>query len=243
MSHTDSRPRGGTLERVAAWAVHGLTASGAVWALLALDAIVHARIKTALAWMVLAVVVDGVDGALARYARVKQVLPAVDGTLLDNLVDYLNYVVVPAFLLYRATLLPEGTGLVAAGAVCVAAAFQFCRTQAKTADRFLGFPSYWNVVAVYLLLLRPATWIALMIVGLLCVLSFVPLPWIYPTRTRPWRGVTLALTAVWALLMIFLLWSYPDHSRQLTQVSLGYAVYYVVLSLWIWRRGSALSET
>jgi phosphatidylcholine synthase len=229
------------VQYLAAWSVHLVTASGAVWALLALDAIARARFRTALGWMVLAVVVDGVDGVLARRARVNVVLPSIDGTLLDNLVDYLNYVVVPAFLLYRADLLPDPAALGGAGAICLVSAFQFTQVEAKTGNRFRGFPSYWNVVAFYLLLLRPDPWIALGIVAVLCVLVFVPVPWIYPTRTRQWRGLTLTLTIAWAGCVGVLLWQFPDHSRPLVHASLAYAAYYVGVSLWLRPRGDNTS--
>lgn len=236
MPDADGRPRAGPAQYVAAWSVHLLTASGAVWGLLALDAIARARLKPALGWMALAVVVDGIDGVLARRARVKILLPSVDGSLLDNLVDFLNYVVVPAFLLYRAGLLPTRLALAGAAAICLASAFQFTHAEAKTADRFRGFPSYWNVVVFYLLLLRPDPWIASGIVAVLCLLVFAPVTWVYPTRTRELRLLTIALTTAWAAAVGVLLWRYPDHPRWLAIASLVYIVYYVALSLWLWRR-------
>jgi phosphatidylcholine synthase len=236
MPDVDSRSRAGPAQYVAAWSVHLLTASGAVWGLLALDAIAGAHLARALGWMALAVVVDGLDGVLARRARVKIVLPHVDGSLLDNLVDFLNYVVVPAFLLLRAELLPARVALAGAAAICLASAFQFTHAEAKAADRFRGFPSYWNVIVFYLLLLRPDAWIASGVVAALCVLVFVPVTWVYPTRTRELRVVTLALTTVWAAVVGVLLWRYPDHPRWLAVASLAYVAYYVVLSLCLWRR-------
>jgi phosphatidylcholine synthase len=234
MSATASPPPPGPTRYLAAASVHLLTASGAVWGLLALDAIARARFKSALGWMALAVVVDGVDGALARRLRVEVLLPFVDGTLLDNLVDYLNYVVVPAFLLLRADLLPPSVALAGAAAICLASAYQFTHAEAKAADRFRGFPSYWNVVVVYLLLLRPDPWLGAGLVAALCLLVFVPLTWVYPTRTVVWRGPTLALTVVWATMVGWSLWRYPDHPRWLVLASLAYAVYYAVLSLGLW---------
>jgi phosphatidylcholine synthase len=219
---------------LAAASVHLLTASGAVWGLLALDAIARARFKSALGWMALAVVVDGIDGALARRLRVKVLLPFVDGTLLDNLVDYLNYVVVPAFMLLRAGLLPQPIALAGAAAICIASSYQFAHAEAKTADRFRGFPSYWNVVVVYLLLLRPDPWLGVGVVAVLCVLVFVPVTWVYPSRTVEWRGPTLVLTVGWAMMVGMSLWRYPDHPRWLVLASLAYVLYYAALSLGLW---------
>ena len=140
--------------RVAAWAVHLLTASGVCWGLLALEAVYAGRFRFALGWLGVALAVDGIDGALARRLRVAEVAPEIDGALLDNLVDYLNYVFVPAVLIYRAGVLPGDLALPSAAAICTVSAFQFVHREAKTADAFRGFPSYWNVVAAYLLLLE-----------------------------------------------------------------------------------------
>jgi len=243
MLDVHGRAPAGPAPRIAAWSVHLLTASGALWGLLALDAIARSRFATALWWMTLAVVVDGVDGALARLARVKQVLPHVDGTLLDNLIDYLNYVVVPSFLLYRAGLVPERFALPAAAIICLASAFQFTHERAKTPDHFFrGFPCYWNVVALYLLLLRPEAWIALGIVIALAALALAPVKFVYPTRTRRLRRTTLVLLAVWSALVVWLLWRYPSHSVPWTVGSLAFGAYYVLLGLWLQRRRAVTDE-
>ena len=147
-----------TAARLAAWSVHLLTASGAVWALLALAAIDGQRFKLAWGWMALAMLTDALDGPLARRIRVADVLPSIDGALLDNLIDYVNYVVVPAYLVLRAELMPAGTGPAVAGVICLASAFQFVHVEAKTIHGcFRGFPSFWNVVAFYLVLLDSTT--------------------------------------------------------------------------------------
>jgi phosphatidylcholine synthase len=236
MSEPNSRLRARPAQKLAAWSVHVLTASGAVWGLLALEAIARGRFRAALGWMALAVLIDGIDGALARRARVKTLLPFIDGTLLDNLLDYLNYVVVPAFLMLRAGLLAPAVVWAGPAAICIVSAFQFTHTEAKAADRFRGFPSYWNVLAAYLLLLRPDPWLASAIVVFLCVFVFVPVGWIYPTRTRELRRTTLALSVAWGVAMGLAVWWYPDHPRWLVVASLAYVVYYVVLSLALSRR-------
>jgi len=235
MSEPPARP--GPSARLAAWSVHALTATGAVWAVFALDALAREQVGLALRWMALAVVVDGIDGPLARRFRVRQVLPRIDGALLDNLVDYLGYVAVPAcFFLFRVVPLPDGTAPIAAAAVCSAGAYQFVQSGAKTPESFVGFPSYWNVVVFYLLVFEAAPALVLGVVVALAVLSFVPLPWIHPTRTRPWRTLTLTLTALWAGSIGLLLLQFPDPSPWLARAGLGYVAYYVALSLWLARR-------
>jgi phosphatidylcholine synthase len=221
-----------TPRKIAAAAVHGLTASGAVWGLLAIEAIANGRIKTALCWMALALAIDSGDGLLARLADVRRVLPQVDGALLDNLVDYLNYAVVPALLIASTDLLPAGWSAIAGAGIVLAAVFQFAHVEAKSDDHFFrGFPSYWNILALYLLLLGWDPWVNLAVVALLAVLSFVPLYWVYPTRTPRLRVPTLVLAALWAAILLVQLARFPDQSRWPTYVSLLFVVYYAGSSL------------
>lgn len=232
MLEQTSAAQSASARRAAAWSVHLLTASGAIWGLLALHAIHGSRLRTALLCMATALLVDGLDGYLARRVDVAHVLPRLDGALLDNLVDYLNYVVVPAFLIQNASLLPRGTELVAAALICVASAFQFSQADAKTVDHsFKGFPSYWNFVAFYLLLLRPPPWLALASLFMLGALVFVPLLYVHPTRTRPLRRLTLSLTGLWGLALGALLLQYPAPQRWLAWASLLYPAYYGAVSL------------
>jgi len=218
--------------RAGAWTIHVLTASGAAWGLLAILAIGQGRFRSALGWMGLAVLVDAVDGPLARRFGVADVLPRIDGRLLDNLIDYLNYAVVPALFIHEVGALPDGFDLAAAALICMVSAFQFSHAEAKSSDlRFRGFPSYWNVLALYLLLLRPPPWISLSVVVVLCVMVFVPVYYVYPSRTRQYRGLTLPLTAAYALCLVAAVIQYPDTDSRLVYASLLYGVYYVAVSL------------
>jgi phosphatidylcholine synthase len=218
--------------RVAAWAVHALTASGGALGLLALAAAAQADARAAFGWLAAALAVDGADGTLARRLRVGERAPQIDGALLDNLVDYVNYVIVPAFLIHRLALLPPVASLAGAACICVASAFQFAHREAKTADLyFRGFPSCWNVVAFYLLLLDLAPAVALGIVLGLCALAFVPIHCVHPSRTPVGRGLTLALGAAWCVALLVLLVRLPAPPRALVLSSLLFPVYYGALSL------------
>jgi phosphatidylcholine synthase len=222
---------------IRAWAVHLVTAAGALVALLTLLAITAGEWRAALLWMTLAMGIDSADGTLARWARVEEVLPGFDGALLDNVVDYLNYTVVPAFFLVYAPLLPPGWNVAAGAAVVLASAYQFCRADAKTDDHFFtGFPSYWNVVVFYLLLLELDPRAALALVLGLCVLVFVPFRYLYPSRTRPFRPLTLTLAALWAAACLVELFRFPEHSRTVVWLSVLFIVYYVVASVFARRR-------
>jgi phosphatidylcholine synthase len=224
--------------RRAAWAVHLYTASGALWALLALDAIARDHYGTAFLWMALALFIDCTDGTLARRARVKQVLPQFDGSKLDDIVDYLNYVLVPIALVYRAGLLPDGvSGVVVAALPLLASAYGFCNSEAKTPDHFFtGFPSYWNVVALYLYVLGWPMWANVAVLVGLSVMVFVPIRYLYASRTDILRPVTFGGGALWALSVFWLLAQFPTPSLTLAYVSLLFPTYYVGLSLWLhWR--------
>jgi phosphatidylcholine synthase len=231
------------IRRLLAWGVHFLTASGVVWSLLALEATFASQWRQALGWLVLAVIVDSVDGTLARLVSVKQVVPKFDGTLLDSLVDYINYVVVPALIIHRAELVPERASFGIACAICLASAFQFCQHGAKTPDHFFkGFPSYWNVAALYLLSLGLEPLANLAIVTSLVVMVFVPIKYLYVTRTVEYRSVTLLLTVLWAAMAITILWQLPDPQPLLVWASMLYFVYYFCMSLYLtfelWRQPS-----
>lgn len=222
-----------TREKLLAWGVHLFTASGAIWGLLALLAITREQWVWSFAWMGVAILVDSFDGILARRVRVKQVLPGFDGALLDNMVDYLNYVFVPAFFLSQTDMLPPQIGLVGAVLILLASSYQFCQNDAKTADHyFKGFPSYWNIMVFYLFILSLGGWINLAIVMLFSALVFVPIKYIYPTRTKMHQGLTLTMAAGWGVVNIVILLTYPTHAPWLVWASLLFAVYYTGMSLW-----------
>jgi phosphatidylcholine synthase len=222
-------------QRLAAAAVHVYTASGVVLALLIVEAAYAGEAARALWLLLAALVIDGTDGMLARRFQVKERLPAFDGALLDNIVDYLTYAFAPVLLLLSDGRLPGGTaGTLVAAAPLLASSYQFCRVDAKTDDHlFLGFPSYWNVVAFYAVVmdLSPTT---VTVVLLVCsVLVFVPIGYLYPSRTVAFRPVNLALTAVWLVAYAVLLVQLPDPSGLFLALSLGYVVYYAVVSLYL----------
>ncbi|MEE2637400.1 MAG: hypothetical protein VYE68_09235 [Acidobacteriota bacterium] len=219
---------------IAAWVTHALTASGAVWGLLALVAATERDWKTTFGWVFVAGAVDSVDGTLARMVGVKRVTPEFDGALLDNTMDYVTYVFVPAFVMHHAGLLPTSISVSVAAVICVASAYQFCQRNAKTSDCFfLGFPSYWNIVAFYLFLgdLDPRVNATLVVV--LAVFAFVPLKWVYPSRMTRWRQETLVATGTWAVMCVAMLARFPSPPSWLLVSSLGYVGYYVAVSLYL----------
>lgn len=224
---------------IAAFLVHLYTASGAVLALLALEAGLAGRVRGAFLLLVLAVVVDATDGTLARAARVKERAALFDGARMDDIIDYLTFVFVPVALAYTWGLLPARAGLAVAACPLLASALGFARTDAKTADHFFtGFPSYWNIVVLYLYLAGSPPWLNAAVLIALSALVFVPVRYVYPSRTPVLRRLTNVLGALWGVAMVVLVWQIPEPSGWLLAASAVYPVYYTGLSLYLSARRS-----
>lgn len=206
-----------------AWLVHAFTASGAVLALLALVAVEAGQWTLALLWLAVALLVDGVDGSLARWARVKERAARVDGDTLDLVIDYLTYVFVPALLLWRAELIPPALAPAVAAAILVSSLYVFARTDMKTDDGyFRGFPALWNLVAVYLFVLQPGPAIGAAVVVGLVVMTFAPIHFIHPFRVRDYGKWLPVLAALWGIATGALLW--PGLTPPLRSVLAGISV-------------------
>ncbi len=218
---------------IAAWGVHLFTATGAVFGLLAILSIFEKDWKMMIVWMVIAMLVDGFDGTLARWADVKKYANGVDGALLDNILDYLNYVMVPAlFLMINTNVLPDSVRLLSASSILLTSAYQFTQTDAKTNDHhFKGFPSYWNVAALYMLLMNLPQWVNFGFLMLFNIMVFIPIKYIYPTRSTYLRTLTLGLTYLYGAVGIWGLIQYPDHPKWVVWASFLYVGYYLILSV------------
>ena len=218
--------------RIRAWSVHAYTGTGAILAFVAAWAVVHGHDRLALGAMFVATIVDATDGVLARRARVKEVLPAIDGGRIDDIVDYLTFVFVPILLLEAAGGLYAFAVVPVAGIVLLSSLYGFVAPDAKTSDHFFtGFPSYWNIVVLYLLLFRVPPGVNALILLALGGLIFVRIGYVYPSRTKELMPVTLALGGLWTLAIGAIIWLWPDPPRWLAIASLLFPVYYVVLSL------------
>jgi phosphatidylcholine synthase len=186
----------------AMWAaalVHLFTALGAVCALLATHAVISGAWETAFAWLGLALFIDGVDGTLARKAKVHMWLPRFSGERLDLVIDYLTYVFVPALALLQAGFLRGTWGLALAALILLSSLFHFSDTGSKDDDHsFVGFPAIWNLVAFYVFAFRMPETLAAAVVLICALLTFVPLKWVHPMRTTRLRPLTIAATALWS---------------------------------------------
>jgi phosphatidylcholine synthase len=226
---------------MSAWLVHFYTASGAVAALLATRAIYEADVRAVFLWLTAAAIIDATDGWLARVARVRERTPGLDGARLDDIVDYLTFVFVPVLVLLETNTLEPPAALPAAAAVLLASAYGFARVDAKTDDYFFtGFPSYWNVVAFYLIALGTPPGVSAALLLVLAALVFVPIGYVYPSRTPALRGLTVALGVLWGGMIGLGVWQLPTPDRTLILASLFFPVYYTALSLYLHSRRTTL---
>jgi phosphatidylcholine synthase len=178
--------------------------------------------------------VDGFDGMLARWFHVKEYARGVDGGLMDNIIDYLNYVVVAALILIKApNLMPSGLEMISAFSILLSSAYQFSQVDAKTDEQsffFKGFPSVWNFLVLYMMLLGLNPWINFALLTLCNILVFVPVKYIYPSRNTRLRRLTLALTYLYGAIGVWGLLQYPSVPQWIVWLSLVYIVYYALLS-------------
>jgi phosphatidylcholine synthase len=187
------------IARLGAGAVHLLTASGAVLALLALRAVHQGDWRMMFVWLGVALIVDAADGPLARKLEVKTVLPRFSGERLDLIVDYLTYVAVPAYALTEAPLLPEHARLPVAAAILLSSLFHVADVESKTEEGyFVGFPAIWNIVLLYLFALGLPPYVALAVVASFVLATFVPLLAVHPFRVLRLRSLTCFVTLLWA---------------------------------------------
>lgn len=232
----ESASRFSLLHQAAAWAVHAYTASGMIVGFLALRATFLGRAREAFLWMLIAVLIDATDGVLARAVQIKRVLPKFDGAKLDDIVDYFTFVIVPVVFLYQLDLLPASGTLLFVALPLLASAYGFCQAAAKiqTSDFFFtGFPSYWNIFAFYLYIGQMPTWFNGALICVLSLFVFIPIRYIYPTRTVQFRWLTNILGGLWVVVLLALLWQFPTLHPWLVLLSLYYPLYYTALSFYL----------
>ncbi len=187
--------------------VHLLTATGAVFAMLAMLAAVDEKWSLMFLWLVVAFGVDGIDGPLARRYHVKVNAPQYDGVLMDLIIDYLTYVFIPAYALFKSGLMPGWTGWFAIIVITFASAIYFSDTRMKTKDNsFSGFPGCWNMLVIVLFATEPNFWVLLLLVSALAVAMFLPLKFIHPVRTERWRLISLPCALAWTFFAGWAAW-------------------------------------
>lgn len=214
-----------------AFSVHLFTASGAALALMALVAATHADWSMMFVWLGIALIVDGIDGPLARKVDIKRNAANWDGVLLDLVVDYLTYVFIPAYALIYSGILPTAWGLVAAMLIALTGVVYFADVRMKLPDNsFSGFPAAWQMVVLVFLTLMPPIWVTMSLIGALALAQFLPLTFIHPVRTERWRRLNLPITLLWVL---FAGWSAWVHFEPALICKIGLAL----TSIWVFGIG------
>jgi phosphatidylcholine synthase len=194
-------------DRLKALSVHHLTATGAVLSMFAMLAAVEEEWSLMFLWLVVALIVDGIDGPLARRFDVEKNWPTYDGVLMDLIVDYLTYVFIPAYALFKSGLLTGWTGWLAIIVICYGSVIYFADTRMKTKDKsFAGFPACWNMVVLVLFATKPGEGVILAVVILLTLAMFTNLKFIHPTRTQRWNRLSLAVCTAWIALAGWAAW-------------------------------------
>ena len=186
-------------DQISAWGVHAFTGSGAILGFLALISILNNDQTGAFLWLGLALLVDGIDGTLARRIGVEEKAPNLDGIILDSIVDYLNYVINPALMIYWFQLVPNGFEIIMPARILGVSLYTFISVNMKTDDYyFRGFPAIWNIVVLYFFILNTNVWINLIVIIILSILTFIPFKFVHPLRVKSYRNLTIFFTVIWS---------------------------------------------
>ena len=198
-------------DKIAAWAVHGFTASGAVLGFLAIISIFNNDQTSSFLWLGLALLVDGLDGTIARKIGVINKAPNIDGSTLDNLIDYLNYVIIPSLMIYWFQMVPNGWEIIISAGIFAVSLYTFANINMKTEDYyFSGFPALWNIVVLYFYILNTNQYINLIIIIFLSILTFIPIKFVHPLRVKKLRNVTIFCTIIWSATTLKLVTTFPE---------------------------------
>ena len=213
-------------DKIAAWAVHGFTASGAVLGFLAIISIFNNDLVGAFLWLGLALLIDGIDGSLARKIGVLDKTPNIDGSTLDNVIDYLNYVIIPALMIYWFQMVPNGWEIILPAGMFAVSLYTFANINMKTNDYyFSGFPAVWNIVVLYFYILNTHPIINVIIILLLFIFTFIPIKFVHPLRVKKIRNLTIFCTVLWSATTLKLVTTNSDINL--------FAEQKIVLLIWI----------
>jgi len=225
---------------ILAWAVHAFSAIGAFIGLLTLVKIHQQEYLQALWLMGITIFIDSIDGTLARLVHIKSVLPKIDGALLDNIIDYLNYVITPCFfLLIKPNILPQEYAIFIVIAITISSSYQFCQAEAKTEDHFFkGFPCYWNLIVFYMYIFNTSMTFNAIILTICCIFIFIPIKYLYPSRidyltnSKNLKLLMNVSTLTYGIVTIYLSIDYPNNNIFCLCISFCYIIMYLFLSLY-----------
>jgi phosphatidylcholine synthase len=224
-----------TMPQARAFSVHILTASGSFLAFLSLVTASEKHWSATWAWLGIALFVDAIDGPIARYLDVKYILPTWSGELLDHVIDYVTYVLIPAFVLYQSGFMDEKLLFLSAALIVVTSAIYYADTRMKSDENFFrGFPVVWNMLIFTLFVVQPASWLTFSVVFLSCILSFTPIYFIHPIRVTRLRPITSSVLFFWAILSILAVFYYKMNAPSWLRLGL------ITSSLYIYTIGAVL---
>lgn len=216
--------------QLAAWLVHLYTASGGVVGVFALYAAAERETRTAFLLLVLSTIIDATDGLLARRVKVWEVLPNISGARMDDVIDSFTFIWIAAFIMWREALLPHPAWTVVP---VLAGLYAYAQTDMKSEENFfIGFPSYWSTIALYLFWLRPEALIAVLLVVVPGILSFIPTRYLYPSKNQLFWRTSWLLGALWFAMIIYLLFQ-ESPPQWMVLLSLFYPIYYLSVSFYI----------
>ena len=185
-------------DKISAYSVHAFTASGAILGFLAIVSILNNDQAGAFLWLGMAILVDGVDGSLARRVGVEEKTPNLDGIILDSIIDYLNYVIIPALMIFYFSMVPPGFEVILPALIVGTSLYTFINVNMKTEDYyFQGWPALWNIAVLYFFILNTNEWINLIVIIILTILTFVPWKFVHPLRVKEYRNMTIFFTVIW----------------------------------------------
>tara|TARA_B100001123_G_scaffold447046_1_gene603319 strand:+ start:60 stop:767 length:708 start_codon:yes stop_codon:yes gene_type:complete len=221
------------VNKAQSWLVHIFTASGAFAGFLSLQAILNDNVFLAFLWLSVAFFIDGIDGSLARYYKVKENVPFIEGSILDNIIDYLNYVFIPSVMLYWFDLVPPQLSVFSVALILIVSCYTFSNTKLKTEDYFFrGFPAVWNIVLFYLFVVETSQWINFTVIIFFSVMTFIPFEYIHPFRVKEKKYLNLFITFIWGLCCLLLLIDLRDTLSPFSAYREIYFWLWVVLNLY-----------
>ena len=231
---TLTRPQFSLLEKTLAWSVHFLTASGIMAAFMSIVSISHHEFREAMLWLFLAFLIDGIDGSFARRWRVKEVLPLFSGKNMDYVIDFATYAIIPAYFVYEAQLVPSSLNMLTVAAILYTSVFYYGKLGMVSDDlHFIGFPVLWNFVVFYLFFVWNFGQIGNFIsIILLCILHFVPIKFLYPSRTEAHFKLTISVTMLALISSIALLYIYPENNLILSIAASIGVVYFSIMAIY-----------
>jgi len=222
------------LEKILAWSVHVFTASGLIPAFLAILSIDRGDWRLAMIWLVVALVIDGLDGTLARWFRVEEILPQMNGKLIDFVIDFATYVIIPVYFFYKADLVQAPWALVCAVFMLLSSALYYGKAGMVSEDKyFVGFPALWNMTVFYLFFVYDLSDLfTIILIAFLAVLHFVPIKFAYPSQQQRFQGVSLAVSAVFIVVLGLFLYWYPARPAWLVAVATVVVIYFGAIAVW-----------